>query len=157
MRRLLLGLAAMAALTALPSAALAAPGEPVPTDRDCLRFTHGIDLQTVTIPQLQQAMNAGTITSAQLVDAYLARIKAYDKFNAIRALNPHAREIAARLDRERRSGRRGSMLGIPVLLKDNVGTTDMPTTAGSVALEGAVPRRDATITAKFRRAGAIIL
>src|SRR3954447_19409219 len=104
MRRLLLGLAAMAALTALPSAALAAPGEPVTADRDCLRFTHGIDLQTVTIPQLQAAMGAGKITSVQLVDAYLARIRAYDAYNAIRALNPHAREVAAARDAERRAG-----------------------------------------------------
>src|SRR3954454_20742087 len=101
MRRLLLGLAACAALSALPTSSVAAPGEPVPTDRDCLRFTHGIDLQTVTIPQLEQAMNAGKITSGQLVDAYLARIKAYDTFNAIRAPNPHARDVAARYDRER--------------------------------------------------------
>src|SRR3954471_4539570 len=130
MRRLLPILATAVCLLA-PSAALAAAGEPVATDRDCLRYVRGIDLQTVTIPQLQTAMNARKLTSVQLVEAYLARIKAYDKFNAIRALNPHAVELAAVRDDERRSGHsRGPLQGIPVLLKDNVGTDDMPTTAG---------------------------
>jgi amidase len=158
MRRFLLGPALAVALCLSPSAALAAAGEPVPTDRDCLRFVRGIDLQTVTIPQLQAAMNKGKLTSVQLVKAYEARIKAYDQFNAIRALNPHAVEVAAQRDAERRAGRsRGPLQGIPVLLKDNVGTDDMPTTAGSIAMQGAVPRRDATITARLRRAGAILL
>src|SRR3954471_18569336 len=94
MRRLLPILATALCLLA-PSAALAAAGEPVATDRDCLRYVRGIDLQTVTIPQLQAAMAAHKLTSVELVDAYLARIKAYDHFNAIRALNPHARELAA--------------------------------------------------------------
>src|SRR3954463_8852866 len=99
MRRLLPILATALCLLA-PSASLAAPGEPVPVDRDCLRYVRGIDLQTVTIPQLQAAMDAGKLTSVQLVDAYLARIKAYDKYNAIRALNPHARQVAAARDAE---------------------------------------------------------
>src|SRR3954454_6555418 len=157
MRRLLPFLVAFLCLLA-PTAALAAAGEPVATDRDCLRFVRGIDLQTVTIPQLQTAMNAKKLTSVELVEAYLARIKAYDKFNAIRTLNPHAVELAAVRDDERRSGHsRGPLQGIPVLLKDNVGTDDMPTTAGSIAMQGAVPRRDATLTARLRKAGAIIL
>src|SRR3954469_19143538 len=157
MRRLLPVLVAALCLLA-PTAALAAAGEPVAQDRDCLRFVRGIDLQTVTIPQLQTAMNAKKLSSVELVDAYLARIKVYDKFNAIRALNPHARELAAVRDAERRAGRsRGPLQGIPVLLKDNVGTDDLPTTAGSIAMQGAVPRRDATLTARFRKAGAIIL
>src|SRR4051812_12289179 len=157
MRRLLPILATALCLLA-PSASLAAAGEPVPTDRDCLRYVRGIDLQTVTIPQLEAAMNAKKLTSVQLVDAYLARIKAYDKYDAIRALNPHAVELAAVRDAERRDGRsRGPLQGIPVLLKDNAGTDDMPTTAGSIAMQGAVPRRDATLTARLRNAGAIIL
>src|SRR4051794_13508045 len=157
MRRLLPVLVTAVCLLA-PTAALAAAGEPVAQDRDCLRFVRGIDLQTVTIPQLQKAMNGRKLTSVELVDAYLARIKAYDKYNAIRALNPHARELAAVRDAERRAGHsRGPLQGIPVLLKDNVGTDDMPTTAGSIAMQGAVPRRDATLTARLRQAGAIIL
>src|SRR4051812_16519354 len=157
MRRLLIaGLTAAAILPLCSSAALGAAGEPVAADRDCLRYVHGIDLQTVTIPQLQAAMNAGKITSVQLVQAYRARINAYDKFNAIRALNPHALEVAAARDSQRRRGVRKPLLGIPVLLKDNVGTDDLPTTAGSIAMEGAVPRRGARIAARLRRAGAII-
>jgi amidase len=157
MRRLLLALTAVLCLLA-PAASLAAAGEPGATDRDCLRFVRGIDLQTVTIPQLQSAMATKKLTSVELVDAYLARIKAYGSYNAIRALNPHARELAAVRDAERRAGRsRGPLQGIPVLLKDNVGTDDLPTTAGSIAMEGAVPRRDATLTARLRQAGAIIL
>ena len=157
MRRLPTVLACLLCLLT-PAAALAAAGEPVAQDRDCLRFVRGIDLQTVTIPQLQAAMNARKLTSVQLTKAYLARIRAYEKYDAIRALNPHALDVAAARDAERRAGRsRGPLQGIPVLLKDNVGTDDMPTTAGSIALEGAVPRRDATLTARLRRAGAIIL
>src|SRR3954464_8582229 len=157
MRRLLPVLATAVCLLA-PTAALAAAGEHVAQDRDCLRFVRGIDLQTVTIPQLQKAMNGRKLTRVELVDAYLARIKAYDKHTPIRALSPHARELAAVRDAERRAGRsRGPLQGIPVLLKDNVGTDDMPTTAGSIAMQGAVPRRDATLTARLRRAGAIIL
>jgi amidase len=141
-----------------PAAAPAAPGEPVPTDRDCLRYVHGIDLETVTIPQLQAAMVAGRLTSVELVTAYLARIKAYSQYNAIRAINPNALAEAAQADRKRAAGRsRGPLEGIPVLLKDNVGTDDMPTTAGSIALAGAVPVHDATITAGLRAAGGIIL
>ena len=129
---------------------------------DCLRTLRGIDLQRATIPELQAAMAAKRITSTQLVDAYLARIAAYDtsgpSLNSVRQLNDQARATAQRLDKERKRGIvRGPLHGIPMLLKDNVGTGDMPTTAGSIALEGVVPKRDATITEKLRNAGAIIL
>src|SRR5258705_12347319 len=73
-RRLLCALSAAAILLLCSTPALGAAGEPVPVDRDCLRYVHGIDLQTVTIPQLQAAMNAHRITSVQLVEAYEARI-----------------------------------------------------------------------------------
>jgi amidase len=99
------------------------------------------------------------LTSRQLVDRYLDRIRAYDKpVNSIRSLNPRAQSEASRLDAERRAGHvRGPLHGIPVLLKDNIGTTELPTTAGSIALEGSVPFRDATLTARLRAAGAIVL
>jgi amidase len=156
MRRVLILAGLLAALTA--SSAPAAPGEPVPTDRDCLRGLRGIDLQTVSIPQLQSALQAGTISSVDLVAAYLARIDAYKEFNAVRELDPQARATAAALDDERRArGPRGPLHGIPVLLKDNVGTENLPTTAGSIAMEGQIPRRDAFITARLREAGAIVL
>jgi len=137
---------------------LAAPGEVVPRDRDCLRVARGIDLQTATIPELQAEMASGTITSVDLVDAYKTRIAVYAPWNAVREVDPDAHLRAAQRDRERADGMvRGPLHGIPVLLKDNIGTGDLPTTAGSVALEGQIPRRDATITARLRSAGAIVL
>ena len=92
-----------------------------------------------SITDLQAAMTSGRATSASLVDGYLARIAAYDHagpaLNAIIRLNPHARADAMALDAERRAGKvRGPMHGIPVLLKDNYATRDMPTAAASIAL-----------------------
>src|SRR5918911_2414644 len=127
--------------------------------RECKPSVAGLNLQTATIPELQDALQAGKLTSKKLVGTYLTRIRAYDyKLNAIRALNPDALKIARKLDAERRAGKfRGLLHGIPVLLKDNVNTTNMPTTAGSQALKGSVPLHDATITKKLEKAGAIIL
>ena len=127
--------------------------------KECRRSVTGLDLQTVTIPQLQKALASGKTTSRALVRAYSARIAAYDgHVNSIRALNPNALEIARKLDSERAAGRvHGPLHGIPVLLKDNINTTDMPTTAGSIALEGSIPLEPATVTRKLEEAGAIIL
>ncbi len=107
-------------------------------------------------------MQAGQVTSRQLVDAYLARIEAYDEqgpaLNAIAALNPRARETAAALDAERTSrGPRGPLHGIPVLVKDNYETVEMPTTDGSVAFVGFQPGRDAFQVQRLKAAGAVIL
>ncbi len=115
-----------------------------------------------TIAELQAAMEEGIVTSASLVDAFLARIAAYDldgpRLNAVIRLNPEARAQAAALDRERlSSGPRGPLHGIPVLLKDNYDTHDMPTAASSVALAGLVPPDDAFQVRKLREAGAVIL
>ncbi len=115
-----------------------------------------------TIPELQSAMETGQLTSVELVDFYLARIAAYDnagpELNAFILVNPAARDEAAALDAERvRSGPRGPLHGIPVVLKDNIGTTDMQTTAGSTALEGFVPAKDAFQARKLRDAGAVII
>ena len=114
------------------------------------------------IEELQRAMQAGEVTSRQLVDVYLARIEAYDQrgpaLNAIVALNPKAREAADALDAERKAGKvRGPLHGIPVLVKDNYETIEMPTTAGSIALAGFHPARDATMVRKLKDAGAVIL
>ena len=89
----------------------------------------GIEVTEASIDELQAAMAAGTVTSADLVDAYLARVAAYDKqgprLNAILTLNPRAREEAAALDQERRDqGPRGRLHGIPIILKDNYDTAD---------------------------------
>ena len=115
-----------------------------------------------SIPELQSAMEAGELTSVELVDFYLARIAAYDdagpELNTFITVNPAARDEAAALDAERAAtGSRGPLHGIPVVVKDNIGTADMPTTAGSLALEGFVPAQDAFQVRRLREAGAIIL
>ena len=115
-----------------------------------------------TIPQLQAALDAGELTSVELVDFYLARIAAYDDagpaLNAFIVVNPTAGHEAAALDAERAaSGSRGPLHGIPILVKDNINTADMATTAGSLALQGFTPAGDAFQVRKLREAGAIII
>ena len=116
-----------------------------------------------TIEELQARMNAGTLTSQDLTTAYLQRIAEIDRagpgLNAVIELNPDALASAAQLDAERREGRvRGPLHGIPILIKDNIGTADgMQTTAGSLALVGAKPARDAHLVTRLREAGAVIL
>ena len=102
-----------------------------------------------TIPELQAAMESGELTAVELVDFYLARIAAYDdagpRLNSFILVNPKAREEAAALDAERAiSGPRGPMHGIPVVIKDNIDTFDMPTTGGSFALAGFIPDKTPT-------------
>ena len=120
------------------------------------------DVVEKTIPELQAAMSEGTVTSRQLVESYLARIAAYDKqgpaLNAIVALNPQALATADALDAERRAGRvRGPLHGIPVVVKDNYETVEMPTTAGSIALASFHPRADAFQVRRLKDAGAVII
>ena len=109
-----------------------------------------------TIDDLQARMAAGSLTSRDLTAAYLARIaqvdKAGPKLNAIIELNPDALAIAESLDAERQAGHvRGPLHGIPVLIKDNIDTADrMATTAGSLALVGQKPPRDAHVAARLR-------
>ena len=100
-----------------------------------------------TIPELQDAMERGDVTSVELVCQYLARIEAFDrrgpKLNAMIYVNPRALDDAAALDKERSErGSRGPLHGIPIILKDNYDTFDMPTTAGSIALAGHMPDDD---------------
>ena len=121
-----------------------------------------VDVTAATIEDLNRAFGDGTLTSEQLVERYLARIAAYDDagpaLNAVIALNPNAVERARELDAERRSaGPRSPLHGIPVVLKDNLDTADLPTTAGSVLLEGSLPPDDAFLVRKLREAGAIVL
>ena len=120
------------------------------------------DVMEKSIDELQRAMADGKVTARQLVDIYLARIEAYDKrgpaLNAIMFVNPQARETADALDAERaRQGARGPLHGIPVLVKDNYETIEMPTTAGSIALATMHPKRDAFQVQRLEAAGAIIL
>jgi amidase len=120
-------------------------------------------LDEVTISDVHAAYKSGALTSVKLVQAYLERIRAYDqagpKLNVVIFLNPRALEEAAALDEHfRKTGKFvGPLHGIPVLLKDNVNTKDMPTTGGSLSLAGYTPATDAAITKKLRSAGAIIL
>jgi amidase len=111
------------------------------------------------IPDLQAAMTAGRLTSRQLVEQSLIRIAMYeDRLNAVIAINPAALREADERDRERAAGKiRGPLHGIPVALKDNIHTTNMPTTGGALAFDGFVPPYEATITKNLREAGAIIL
>jgi amidase len=120
-------------------------------------------LDEATISDVHAAYKSGALTSVKLVQAYLERIRACDqagpKLNVVIFLNPRALEEAAALDEHfRRTGKFvGPLHGIPVLLKDNVNTNDMPTTGGSLSLAGYTPASDAAITRKLRSAGAIIL
>lgn len=112
-----------------------------------------------TIPQMQEAMAKGQVTSRQLVEQYLQRIGMYeDRINATLAVNAKALEEADQLDRERAQGKlRGPLHGIPVALKDNIHTTDMPTTGGALVFAGYVPPYEATLTRNLKAAGAIII
>ncbi|MFL5674975.1 MAG: amidase family protein [Chloroflexota bacterium] len=113
-----------------------------------------------TIPALDGLLESGELTSVELTDAYLRRIARLDPtLHAVIETNPAALDIAARRDAERRAGRlRGPLHGIPILVKDNIATNDaMETTAGSLALVGSRVPRDATIVARLRAAGAVIL
>lgn len=106
-------------------------------------------------------MNAGAITCRQLVQFYLNRMDAFDsagpKLNSIRARNPKALDIAAALDKLPASAKTGPLFCIPVALKDNIDTADMPTTGGSVALQNTFPLEDAFLTKQLKAAGAIII
>jgi len=120
-------------------------------------------LEEATIVELQAEMTAGHLTARALVDRYLQRIDALDRsgptLRAVIEVNPDAQAIADALDRERDTvGPRGPLHGIPILVKDNMDTADkMMTTAGSLALMGARPLRDAFVVQRLREAGAVIL
>ena len=129
--------------------------------RDSSEFNR-LDLEEITVTELQERYESGELTTRQVVQAYLDRIEAVDRsgpsLNSVLTVNPDALDIAGRLDRERQDGNvRGPLHGIPILLKDNINTADMPTTAGSMFLEGSIPPNDAFITSRLREAGAVIL
>ena len=119
-------------------------------------------LEEATVAGVHRAFRSGALTAVKLVEMCLERIEACDRkgprLNAVITVNPKARKEAARLDAKfRKTGPAGPLHGIPVLLKDNVNTKDMPTTGGSKSLEGYVPPKDAFITKRLRDAGAILL
>ena len=112
-----------------------------------------------SIPELQAALKDGRTTSKEIVTQYLTRIAMYeDKVNATLAVNPNAIAEAEQLDRERAQGRlRGPLHGIPIALKDNIHTTNIPTTGGALAFSGYVPPYEATLTKNLKDGGAIII
>jgi amidase len=123
----------------------------------------GLDLTGRTLTDIAAQMGQGHLTSTQITQWYLDRIKKLDrvgpKLQAVIALNPNALNDARTLDEERRAGRlRGPLHGVPVLIKDNIETADpVATTAGSLALAQNITHRDAPLVAKLRAAGAVIL
>ncbi|WP_424101378.1 amidase family protein [Moorena producens] len=119
-------------------------------------------LREATIAEITRAFEKNALTSEQLVQLYLNRIDAYDdqgpKINGLISINNNALKEARALDQERQQkGPRSPLHGIPIILKDNYDTTDLPTTGGSVLLEGSLPPDDAFTVKKLREAGAIIL
>ena len=127
----------------------------------CASVPRGSSFSVVeaSFADLQAAMAEGRVSSREIVSAYLERIGAYDsRLRASIAVNPDALREAERLDRERRSGHvRGPLHGIPIALKDNIHTTDMPTTGGAVAFRDFTPPYEATLVTRLREAGAILL
>jgi amidase len=121
------------------------------------------ELEEVTVADLQAGMKSGKFTARSLAEEYLERIAEIDQrgpaLNSIIELNPDAPAIADALDAERKAqGPRGPLHGIPVLIKDNIGTADrMMTTAGSLALLGFTPAKDSGVARRLRQAGAVIL
>jgi amidase len=138
----------------LPSVAEAIVKEP-----SAARF----ELEEVTISDLKAGLRSGDYTAVGLVEKYSARIEELNRkgpeLRAVIEINPEAHAIADALDAELKAqGPRGPLHGIPILLKDNIATADrMTTTAGSLALEGSIPARDAFIAERLRAAGAILL
>jgi amidase len=126
-----------------------------------IKSSDDFQLEEATIASLQNAMASGKISAVEITKAYISRIREIDtKLKSVVEINPDALQIAEQLDEERRNGRvRSALHGIPVLLKDNIDTSDkMKTTAGSLALlEAPTPKQDAFLVQKLRQAGAIIL
>jgi amidase len=117
----------------------------------------GIDVDATTIPQLQELMNSHRLNSVELTNFYLRRIRELNpKLHAVITVSPTALTDAQAADRARREGNDRPLLGIPIIVKDNIDTTGMPTTAGSWALAGSTPA-DAFIAQKLKAAGAIII
>lgn len=121
-----------------------------------------LGLEEITVTELQDHYSSGTFTARDVVQAYINRIEDVDHngpaLNSVITINQRALSVAEELDEERQNGTtRGPLHGVPILLKDNINTADMPTTAGSLFLEGSIPPEDAFIAERLRQKGAIIL
>ena len=138
------------ALLSPPSAATASPPRPGTT-------VHGVNVDAATIPRLQHLMDRGRLSSVDLVRFYTKRIARLNpKLHAVITVSRTALADARAADRARRHGDHRPLLGIPVIVKDNVDTTGMPTTAGSLALKGSTPP-DAFIVKRLRARGALVI
>jgi amidase len=129
---------------------------------DTVSAQRTVNLDQVTIADVNAAFAKGTLTSERLVQLFLARIQAFDRqgpmLRSVITVNPKALETARALDTERKSkGPRSPLHGIPIVVKDNIDTADLPTTGGSVLLEGSIPPDDAFVIRKLRAAGAVII
>ena len=152
LRRSLLLTTLLALLLGVSGAAARVSAPPDPNTK-----VSGIDVDATTIPQLQQLMNSRRMNSVELTNFYLRRIRQLNPtLNAVITVSPTALADARAADDARRDGDRRPLLGIPIIVKDNVNTTGMPTTAGSWALAGSTPR-DAFIVRRLKAAGAIVL
>src|SRR5262244_491869 len=144
-------------------AAITNPVSALPREKTNPSSPPAFELEELTIADLQQGLQSGKYSSRELVEKYSDRIKEIDKkgpaLYSVIEMNPDADKIATALDRERKEkGPRSALHGIPILIKDNIDTQDrMMTTAGSLALVGAKPARDAFVAQKLREAGAVIL
>ena len=140
-------------------ATLAVAAQEAPAQKPARGARGQFTVVEASITDMQNAMAQGRITSRELVLQYLTRIAFYeDKLNAAMTVNRNALKEAEALDRERARGKvRGPLHGIPIALKDNIHTTDMPTTGGVLAFDGMVPPYEATLTKNLRDAGAIII
>ncbi|HEY7111476.1 MAG TPA: amidase [Thermoanaerobaculia bacterium] len=164
------GAAGAAALTLPRSAARAIPPSPPPPSAPppgnssaSAATAADFELSELSIADLQKRMASGQDTARSLTEKYLGRIEALDRqgpgLHSVLETNPDALAIAEALDAERKAGKvRGPLHGVPILLKDNIGTADkMTTTAGSLGLEGSIPDADAHVAKRLREAGAILL
>jgi amidase len=156
MRAVVLGCLGVA-IAAAPAVHGQAPGHAATTPAAPAR--QPFDVVEAGIPDIRRAMEQGRTTSREIVQQHLVRIALYeDRLNAVIAVNPGALREADERDRERAQGRvRGPLHGIPVALKDNIHTLDVPTTGGALAFDGLVPPYEATLTRLLREAGAVII
>src|SRR5919198_230050 len=146
-------------LIVLPAAAVTLIASQARRGADPAAGQQQFSVVEATIPSMRAAMEQGRVTSRDLVLQYLTRIAMYeDKLHAALTVNPRALDEADARDRERASGRTlGPLHGIPIALKDNIHTTDMPTTGGALMFDGFVPPYEATLTKNLRESGAIII
>lgn len=167
-RSLLRGAATVAGATAVGASTIGAavvtagPAAAATTAASDRGLPPALDLETATVADLTAVLDSGRVSSEQLTQAYLDRISALDArppaLNAVRSISPRALADARAADVARQKmGPHAPLLGIPVLVKDNIDVQGMPTTAGSVALAHSHPAVDAPLVAQLRKAGAIIL